>query len=149
MTEKTQIKQATLDDLDDLTALFDAYRVFYACKSDPLRAHDWLRARIGNNESTVLLARVGGSAAGFVQLYPMYSSVHTARIWILNDLFVDPAHRRAGIAQDLLDAAKAFARDDGARAILLETNRDNAAARALYQGNGWSEDDTQWYSLKL
>ncbi len=146
MVEKTRIKQATLDDMNELAPMFDAYRVFYGCKSDLRRAHDWLRARIGNNESTVLMATTGNDPAGFVQMYPMYSSVHTARIWILNDLFVDPAHRRSGVAQALLDAAKSFARDDGARSIVLETSRDNAAARALYTGNGWQEDDTQWYS---
>lgn len=149
MGEKTQVKQATLDDLDELAPMFDAYRVFYGCKTDIGRARDWLRARIGTNESTVLLARAGTRPAGFVQLYPMYSSVHTARIWVLNDLFVDAAHRRSGVAQQLLEAAKAFGRDDGARSLILETTRDNLAARALYSGNGWQEDDTQWYSYKL
>lgn len=149
MVEKPQVKQANLDDLDVLAPMFDAYRVFYSCKSDLGRARDWLRARIGNGESTVLLARVGTIPAGFVQLYPMYSSVHTARIWVLNDLYVEPAYRREGVAQHLLDAAKAFARDDGAYAIQLETTRENSAARALYTGNGWQEDETQWYSHKL
>ena len=32
---------------------------------------------------------------------------------------------------------------------MLETTRDNAAARALYRAAGWREDETQWYSLPL
>ena len=113
------------------------------------RARDWLRSRLRFGESTVLVARRSGGMVGFVQLYPMYSSVRTARTWILNDLFVDPAARRSGVARALLDAAAGFAREDGAAAISLETTRDNAAARAAYRAAGWQEDDTQWYSLRL
>ena len=77
------------------------------------------------------------------------SSVRMARLWILNDLYVAPDARRAGVGRALLDAAAHFARDDGAAAIMLETGRDNAAARALYTAAGWNEDASQWYSLSL
>ena len=146
---KPVVDRATLDDLDALAPLFDGYRQFYEQPSDIQRAHDWLKARIGQNESVVLLARHDGAAAGFVQLYPMYSSVRTARTWILNDLFIAPEFRRHGTARALLDAATQFAREDGAAFIVLETTRDNEAARALYRAAGWHEDSTQWYSRLL
>ncbi|MBS0218540.1 MAG: GNAT family N-acetyltransferase [Proteobacteria bacterium] len=146
---KPVVDRATLDDLDALAPLFDGYRQFYEQPSDIQRAHDWLKARIGQNESVVLLARHDGAPAGFVQLYPMYSSVRTARTWILNDLFIAPEFRRHGTARALLDAATQFAREDGAAFIVLETTRDNEAARALYRAAGWHEDSTQWYSRLL
>lgn len=136
-------------DLDALVPLFDAYRQFYGQPSDVAAAREWLRSRLRFGESRVLLARRGREAAGFAQLYPMFSSVRMARIWVLNDLFVFPATRRQGIARQLLDAAAEFARQDGAAAIQLETARDNAAARATYRAAGWHEDATQWYSLAL
>jgi GNAT superfamily N-acetyltransferase len=108
-----------------------------------------LRNRLRFGESRVLLARRDREAVGFAQLYPMFSSVRMARIWILNDLFVLPAMRRQGVAASLLDAAAAFARDDGAAGIQLETGLDNAAARAAYSAAGWREDATQWYSLSF
>ena len=77
------------------------------------------------------------------------SSVRTARVWILNDLFVAEHARRGGVARALLDAAADFARADGARGLMLETSRDNAPARALYRAAGWHEDVSQWYSLAL
>ncbi len=136
-------------DLDALGVLFDAYRQFYGQPSDVPRARDWLRERLRFGESVVLVATSGGKAVGFVQLYPMYSSVRTARTWILNDLYVDATARRGGVARTLLDAAAQFAREDGAAGISLETTRDNAPARALYRAAGWGEDETQWYSLSL
>ena len=148
MTELS-ISRAGPADLDALALLFDAYRQFYGQATDVPRARDWLRSRLRVGESVVLVAKRGADAVGFVQLYPMFSSVRTARTWILNDLFVDSAARRGGVARALLDAAAAFAREDGAAGISLETTRDNDAARALYRAAGWNEDATQWYSLPL
>ena len=139
----------TRKDLDALSVLFDGYRQFYGQPSDLPRARDWLRSRLRVGESVVLVAKRGGKTVGFAQLYPMFSSVRTARTWILNDLYVDAAARRGGVARALLDAAAAFAREDGAAGISLETTQDNAAARALYRAAGWNEDATQWYSLSF
>ena len=143
------ISRAGPADLDALALLFDAYRGFYGQASDIAGARDWLRSRLRVGESVVLVAKRAGAAVGFVQLYPMFSSVRMARTWILNDLFVDAAARRGGVARALLDAAAAFAREDGAAGLSLETGRGNAAARALYRAAGWHEDDTQWYSLSF
>ncbi len=142
-------RRATLADLDAVVPLFDAYRGFYGQPSDPARARAWLEERMARNESVVLVAEREGSIAGFAQLYPMFSSVRTARTWILNDLFVDASARRCGAARALLDAATTFAREQGAGGISLETTRDNTPARALYRSAGWNEDATQWYSRSL
>ena len=149
MDDNTTISRAGPADLDALATLFDAYRSFYGQAPDLPLARQWLRERLRFGESVVLVAKRGGVAIGFVQLYPMFSSVRTARTWILNDLYVDAGSRRRGVARALLDAAAAFARSDGAAGISLETTQDNAAARALYRAAGWNEDATQWYSLPL
>lgn len=149
MDDNTTISRAGPADLDVLATLFDAYRTFYGQTPDLPLARQWLRERLRFGESVVLVAKRGGVAVGFVQLYPMFSSVRTSRTWILNDLYVDAGARRRGVARALLDASAAFARGDGAAGISLETTQDNAAARALYRAAGWNEDATQWYSLPL
>ena len=145
----TTISHATPADLDALARLFDAYRQFYGQMPDLDASREWLRSRLRFGESKVLVARQGGAVVGFAQLYPSFSSVRMARTWILNDLFVASTARRKGVARALLDAAAAFAREDGAAGISLETTRDNDAALALYRAAGWNEDATQWYSLPL
>jgi len=142
-------RRATIDDLDAIVPLFDAYRRFYAQPADLQRARDFLLERFERGESAILLAELDGRPAGFTQLYPMFSSVRTARIWVLNDLYIDEAARRHGVGRALLDAAARFAKEQGAAGLVLETTRDNAPARALYRAAGWKEDETQWYSLSL
>jgi GNAT superfamily N-acetyltransferase len=141
------IRHATESDLDAVAPLFDAYRQFYRQPSDIPRARDWLCARMQRGESMLLVAERDAAAVGFTQLYRMFSSVRTARLWILNDLFVAADARRLGVARALLDAAAQACKDDGAAGLMLETGRDNAAARALYRAAGWHEDASQWYSL--
>lgn len=143
------IRRATHDDIELVAPLFDAYRRFYGQPGDVARARAFLDERLQRGESVVLLAERDREAVGFTQLYPMFSSVRTARTWILNDLYVIEAARRGGVARTLLDAAARFAREGGAAGIALETARDNAPARALYRAAGWEEEGTQWYSLSF
>ncbi|WP_133501187.1 GNAT family N-acetyltransferase [Cognatilysobacter terrigena] len=144
-----RIRLATPDDLDAAAALFDAYRRFYGQPSDVAAARAFLAERMARGESTIHLAWRGDDAVGFVQCYPMFSSVRMRPIRVLNDLYVDASARRSGVARALLDAAADAARDAGAARIVLETAQDNHAARALYRAAGWSEETTQWYALGL
>ena len=143
------IRRATDADIARVAPLFDAYRSFYGQPPDIARADAFLRERLARGESALLLAERDGEAIGFTQLYPLFSSVRTARLWLLNDLFVADSARRQGVARGLLDAAAAFAREQGAAGLMLETGRDNHPARALYRAAGWNEDASQWYSLHL
>ena len=133
------VRRAGLEDLDGLARLFDAYRQFYHQPSDPVGARAFLEARMVAGESVALIAVMeDGRVAGFTQLYPLFSSTRMARLWLLNDLFVVAEYRRTGVADALMAAAEAHARDDGAAAIVLETTEDNAGAQALYERRGWA-----------
>ena len=144
------IRRATVADLDALAPLFDAYRSFYGQPGDLPRARRFLDERIQRGESVVLLAWLGAVACGFTQLYPSFSSVRAAKVWVLNDLYVDASARRAGVAQSLLAGAAEFARAEGAIRLVLETMPDNHAAQALYEAQGWRRyDDTLRYQLPL
>ncbi len=145
-----EIRRATLTDLDQLAPLFDAYRMFYEQPQDAALARGFLHERIERDQSVVLLAMNDDAAVGFTQLYPTFSSVRAARVWVLNDLYVDQSARRQGVAQALLTAAAMFARDDGAIRLELETTPDNRNAQALYESGGWQlYDGTLRYHLAL
>jgi ribosomal protein S18 acetylase RimI-like enzyme len=136
------VRQATIHDLDLVAPLFDAYRVFYGQPTDIPRATQFLRDRFAHQESVVLLATDGeGVGAGFVQLYPIFSSVRTTRIYLLNDLFVAAGTRRRGVAATLMREAVDFARAVGASGMTLATAHTNAPAQRLYESLGWTRDD--------
>jgi ribosomal protein S18 acetylase RimI-like enzyme len=146
MTEPNiAIRQATIADLDLVAPLFDAYRQFYRKPSDPALARQFLRERFERNQSIVFVAtNSDGSALGFTQLFPAFSSLSAAPILILNDLFVRPEARRQRVAALLLSAAAEFGRDAGAVRLTLSTEVTNVAAQALYETEGWIRQ-TEFY----
>ncbi len=135
------IRPATPADLDVAAALFDAYRQFYAQPADVARARRFLAERLDAGDTTLLLALdADGSGLGFTHLFPSFTSVGTAPLVILNDLFVAPAARGRGVGQALLVAAEAHARAAGAVRLVLQTATDNDAAQRLYERAGWTRD---------
>lgn len=140
-----QIVKASTNHVSMLAPLFDAYRQFYHQHSNVTGAFHFLEERLVKGESEIWLAFVNDQPAGFVQLYPIFSSVSMAPAWLLNDLFVSEMHRGQGIASLLLDAAKEFARNNNARWLLLQTGADNIAAQALYEKNGWQKESDLFY----
>lgn len=148
MNKTDTIRPAEAGDLEALVPLFDAYRVFYACPSDPAAARAFLAARLDAGDSRIFLAVREGRAVGFTQLYPSFSSLSMRRVWILNDLYVAPEARRTGAGRALMSAAESFARADGAKGLALATQIGNRTAQGLYAKMGYRRDEEFFhYSL--
>ena len=139
-TPELTVRQATVEDLDLIVPLFDAYRQFYRQPSDTEGARRFLLERFEHNQSVIFLARDEGDAIGFTQLYPSFSSASIARIFILNDLFVAPDARGRGVGSALLDAAAQYGRRVGAIRLALSTELSNSTAQAVYEKMGWQRD---------
>lgn len=135
------IKQANTTDITPVAVLFNLYRQFYEQASDQTVAEDFIKTRINNKESVILLAELNGEAIGFCQLYPSFCSVIAAPIYLLYDLFVHPAMRGLGTGKALLLAAEAEAKAAGMKRIDLTTAKTNLAAQALYESMGWVRDE--------
>jgi GNAT superfamily N-acetyltransferase len=142
------VRQATVSDIGLLVALFDGYRQFYRQASEPNRIRRFLSDRFEHNQSVIFLAVTDGAAIGFTQLYPSFSTMALARIYVLNDLFVSPAARRAGAGTALLRAAADYARRAGALRLVLSTELTNSTAQSLYEKLGWKRN-TDFYIYQL
>lgn len=144
------ILKVTLNELDQVSHLFNQYRMFYGQASNLEGAKEFIKERIENNESFIFLALENNSPAGFVQLYPIFTSVGMNRKWLLNDLFVAEDYRRHGVGRALMNKAKNLAVETSAAGILLETTKDNVKAQALYESLGYEKEDAVYfYNLSI
>jgi ribosomal protein S18 acetylase RimI-like enzyme len=134
------IRTATLDDLDAIVPLFDLYRQFFTKKPDEERSRPFLKDRIERNESVVLAAFDGTEAAGFLQLYPLFSSWYCRRQWFLSDLYVTEKFRERGIGKKLVQACLDFANKTQARAILVELPFSEPHLIKFYGELGFEKD---------
>ena len=135
------VRLATALDMDAVAPLFDGYRQFYGQASDMALAKCFLEERCRHKESVILLAQQDAAAVGFAQLYPSFSSTRAARIYVLNDLYVEPSHRKAGVGRLLLHAAAGYAQQQKAIRLTLSTAHTNVPAQRLYESLGWKLDE--------
>ncbi|HTV74409.1 MAG TPA: GNAT family N-acetyltransferase [Candidatus Acidoferrales bacterium] len=137
-----QIRLAeSLEDVARVAPLFDAYRVFYRQPSDLAASYAFLAERWQRRETVLFFATVEDANAGFVQLFPSFSSVSIGVFWILNDLFVDSRYRKHGIGGRLMQRAEQHAHETGAIGLTLSTAVDNFTAQALYRSQGYVRDE--------
>ena len=142
------IRKATSEDLLPLSILFDSYRVFYEMDSNITEAATFLAERMNNNESEIFVAADSlNNLVGFVQLYPIFSSTRMKRLWLLNDLYVEPIHRGQGISKKLIEQAKELCIESNSCGMILETAKKNLIGNQLYPATGFHLDnDHNYYS---
>ncbi len=137
------IREAQRSDVPAVAELFDLYRQFYEQPADGFLAREFIAARLGNEDSVILVAESAPPGlVGFCQLYPTFCSVEARPIYILHDLFVLPIARKSGVGRMLLQAAEAKAVREGKARMDLTTARTNIPAHVLYESLGWVRNDT-------
>ncbi|HEY4118618.1 MAG TPA: GNAT family N-acetyltransferase [Byssovorax sp.] len=99
----------------------------------------WLGREAQRDGALVLVAAQGDEIVGYgyatleARDWDMLVDAHGA----LRDVFVDDAHRRAGVGARLLDALLAELDHRGAPRVLLSTMVDNEPAKALFASRGF------------
>jgi ribosomal protein S18 acetylase RimI-like enzyme len=134
------VRRATGADLDAILPLVRGYREFYLQAHDAERERAFMERNLREGRSVVYVAQDGGRLAGFVQLFPAWSTVYLGPSLILEDLFVEPGARGGGVASALLARALEHAQQAGATGMFLETAVDNVAAQRVYERGGWTRE---------
>jgi len=136
-----QVREAKLSDLENLSDLFNSYRMFYGKKSDLKVANEFLRSRIENKDSKIFVCDLNNELSGFVQLYPIFSSTRVSKYWLLNDLFVDIKKRGKGYSKLLIDRSKELVIQSEACGMMLETEKSNDIGNMLYPSTGFKKNE--------
>lgn len=128
---------------EELAPLFLEYANGSVSKERQLtvaECREWIQERCSNGDGVFFLAKSGSKVLGFITLYPGFSSIALRKHWILNDLFVLPDYRNAGIGSRLIDKAHKFVIETNAESIELETAKNNTGAQKLYENLGYEEE---------
>ncbi len=99
----------------------------------------FLGGQLRNADAVILVAELDGAVVGYA-----YGGVE-GHDWmalrgpagVLNDVVVDPAHRRNGLGRALLDAMLAELEAKGAPRVVLSTAEKNEAAQRLFESAGF------------
>lgn len=137
------IRKASVEDLDQLTPLFDKYLIFYKKKSNFEKHKSFLKERIEKNEAVIFIAfdEKTEKAIGFALIYPTFSSILLSKILILNDLYVDSTVRKNGVGEKLILETVVLAKELNANLLRLRTAKNNIIAQGLYHKMGFVRDE--------
>ena len=130
------IRRASAADVDALVA---GYEWLFAPPGstpagwDPAHAATTLRDLLEDERFAAFVAGAPGEVAGFCTVYLDIRSVrYGQRAWV-EDLAVDPRRRSAGLGGQLLEAARAWAREHGAAHLELDSAFGRADAHRFYE----------------
>jgi GNAT superfamily N-acetyltransferase len=124
----------------------DAKAETYAGKVDDAyrqRYLDWVDRCVADDERCVTVAAEDDGLVGYVFVLPE----RLAMIWdaaVLDEIYVEPDSRGTDVADELMDAAVALAREQDLPLdrLVLDVDRENDRARAFYERHdfeGWGE----------
>lgn len=118
---------------DEWARLFTAYGVFYETDfSQQVLDGVWQWLQDAAHPESALVAEVDGALVGFAHLRRLEDTFTAGPAWFLDDLYVVPEHRGAGIARALIEACDATAHAAGGGTLRWITASDNLTAQRLY-----------------
>jgi GNAT superfamily N-acetyltransferase len=138
-------------DLPELLPLLRGYCDFYEVSPSDDDLLSLARALIVDpqRDGVQLLARTGGEAVGFATIYWTWATTIASRIGVMNDLFVAPAARGTGAADQLIQACVEECRQHGAAELTWQTALDNERAKRVYDRVGGKRSQWLDYSLSV
>jgi len=147
------IRPGTIGDIPAVLPLV-AKTVAFHDEMDPIRfgavpnAHTryegWMQ-RTADGGGAFFVAEEAGKMVGFVlgQIQEEYAMYRTGRYGMVHDLWVDPEHRRKGVAKALMLAALEYFRREGLRQARLDSAAGNIAAQRLFVECGFRPSVTE------
>lgn len=146
-----RIDPVRADELESFLPLIEAYQRFYEVTDiDRGRNRGFFGRLIAPSQLGLLLgAWRRQSPIGFACMNWSLDSLKTRETVTLNDLWVAPAERRAGVGRALIEAAADQAHARGSHSLVWITAPDNYEARGLY--NSLATEQSEWihYELRL
>lgn len=130
---RPEIRPLEPDDHDVWLRLWRGYLTFYEVDlPEEVTAVLWDRIQHPDAEPRGLAAVVDGQVVGIVHVQRQRSTWLVEDQLYLEDLFVDPTHRGAGVGRALIEAVYAAAAAEDLRQVYWLTQEFNTTARLLY-----------------
>ena len=131
---KVAIRRIEARDETRWRELFDGYCAFYErSPNEELTHHTWARIMDARSPVHAIVAERGaGNVIGLANYIIHESTLALTPICYLQDLFVDPACRSAGVGKELIDWLVAEMKAQRWSRLYWHTRENNYRARGLY-----------------
>jgi len=107
------------------------------CEVQALASDALFHDRLHDPDSPILVAEIGGFVAGFTAV--SFRQTLVGRRATIDELVVDPAYRRRGLGQALIEAVVRLAQSRQCPLLYFDTLQDNADVQAFYRACGFAD----------
>jgi GNAT superfamily N-acetyltransferase len=145
------IREVTLNDYEAWRDLWDQYLLFYETSlTEEVTLSTWRAINDRGNQVKGFLAESQGVVIGLAHCFLRPSTWHNVGYIYLEDLFVAPITRGAGVGRKLMEGVVAYAQSLGAERVYWLTKENNSTARTLYDSfNGVGRSEFIHYEYPL
>lgn len=132
-------RRAGISDAGPLLSLVEAYHRFESIDLLPKIRRAAVTALLTEPSlGGIWLIQKSGQIIGYIALCYGYSIEFAGRDAFIDEFYILPDHQRQGIGSQTLEFIKDEACKAGIKALHLEVDEENAAARVLYERHGFS-----------
>ena len=128
------IEVVSKNNLSEVLPLIRAYQEFYKILeiSDDRNSEFFSQFSESSSSGCQFAYREDGDIVGFATIYFSFTTLITAKVAVLNDLYTLPSCRGKGIGRQLVEHCHSYAAEKGAARLQWVTAPDNEQAQKLY-----------------
>lgn len=137
------MRQASIADIPELVRMMTEFYSDSPYTLNPRRAAEAFHSLLADERlGHVWMIQAGAEFkdVGYVVVTLCHSMTYGGLTAIVDDFFIQPAFRGAGLGKTAMADLRAYYASFGIRAIRVETGRDNAVALAVYRRAGFVDD---------
>ena len=128
------IREIRLDDKEEWETLYRGYADFYKVEmNDKILKTVWEWIHDENNDVSGLVYEQDNKIIGIAHYRKMPSPLRGKYIGFLDDLYVEPKHRRKGIGKKIIKELNAISNLNNWNLMRWITRDDNITAKSLYK----------------
>jgi GNAT superfamily N-acetyltransferase len=144
------MRRASLTDVKQLVVMMAEFYSDSPYTLNPQRAADSFTALLADERlGHVWFIQSDSNDVGYVVVTFCYSMTYGGLSAVIDDFFIRPAFRGAGLGKSAMAEVRGFCESQGVRAIRVETGRDNVPALAVYRRAGFVDTDLALLTLGL
>lgn len=143
MVSAVEIREATAVDASAIAALVEQYWAFEDIPGFQFdRARNLLKECLSDARiARAWMASANGEVCGYLLAVLVFSLEHGGLIAEIDEFFVSPEAREAGVGMQLLRSAEEALAEAGCVRVQLQLGHPNDRARVLHRRRGYSERD--------
>ena len=141
------IREIRLDDKEEWKILYKGYADFYKVEmNDKILKTVWEWIHDSNHDVCGLVYEQDNKIIGIAHYRKMPSPLRGKYIGFLDDLYVDPNHRRNGVGEKIIKEIKVLSKKNNWNLVRWITRDDNIKAKSLYEK---LSNNTNWKVYEL